>query len=546
MLKTINSDGSLKISLIGSTVPAGAIYNGGLAYAPDGSLYVKLTQGALSGQTYNGGLACTPDGALYVANSTPAASATFRRGLLCRADGAVHVSDATVATVRHDGGVPKDNAGRLFVGIPLSGLAASFDANTGITSSGGFASAWADQSGNGRSLLQATGANQPIHLPFDGGKYGWIPGISGEGFTSPDSVAASIPGPKEIRVRVSLSALVHAGGYGILVDKITVGILGYGFFMDSGSGKLAYFHTTGGVICGPAVSTVTLAAAGLSANTYYWLRVTHDTATGNVAFYYAADSDSIPSAWTQIGATVASTAGVEDDTASGLGVGRREQGGAGGNLFPASFKRALLYNGIDGTIVADFDPSRWTSGTTFTASTGETWTINGSGSKPAQIVDRASLLFDGAAHYMKTAPFTLNQPETVYLVAKQVSWTISDQMTDGDTSGTMRIFQDTTAPNLGLYAGSLAATNGNLAVGAKGVVCAQFNGANSLLQINQTSAVTGNAGASNAGGFTFGATAAPGNYTNIQAYEALIYNVAHDAATRANIIRALMAEHGVA
>jgi hypothetical protein len=50
-------------------------------------------------------------------------------------------------------------------GIPSDNLAAAFDAWSGITSSGGFASAWADRSGNGRNLLQASGAAQPIHLP---------------------------------------------------------------------------------------------------------------------------------------------------------------------------------------------------------------------------------------------------------------------------------------------------------------------------------------------------------------------------------------------
>ena len=48
-----------------------------------------------------------------------------------------------------------------------------FRMGVGVTSSGGFASAWADQSGNGHDLLQGTATNQPAYdgtaiLTFDG------------------------------------------------------------------------------------------------------------------------------------------------------------------------------------------------------------------------------------------------------------------------------------------------------------------------------------------------------------------------------------------
>ena len=52
-------------------------------------------------------------------------------------------------------------------------LVAWFRMGVGVTESGGLASAWADQSGNGNDLLQATGTNQPAYdgsaiLTFDG------------------------------------------------------------------------------------------------------------------------------------------------------------------------------------------------------------------------------------------------------------------------------------------------------------------------------------------------------------------------------------------
>lgn len=49
----------------------------------------------------------------------------------------------------------------------MPNLAAWFVAGVGITSAGGLVSQWADQSGNGRHLKQATGTNQPA-LQADG------------------------------------------------------------------------------------------------------------------------------------------------------------------------------------------------------------------------------------------------------------------------------------------------------------------------------------------------------------------------------------------
>jgi hypothetical protein len=50
---------------------------------------------------------------------------------------------------------------------PLANLAAWYSKGTGITSAGGAVSAWADQSGNARHLVQATGSKQPA-LQGDG------------------------------------------------------------------------------------------------------------------------------------------------------------------------------------------------------------------------------------------------------------------------------------------------------------------------------------------------------------------------------------------
>lgn len=156
-----------------------------------------------------------------------------------------------------------------------------------------------------------------------------------------------------------------------------------------------------------------------------------------------------------------------------------------------------------------------------------------------------SLIFDGLTHYMKTAPFTLNQPTMVYLVAKQLAWG-GRYLHDGNTPNSLVLYQNTASPQLALYAGSFGGNNANATIGSKVVIAELFNGASSALRVNLTAEVTGDVGAANAGGFTLGSNPAPGSFANIQAYEVLIYNTAHDAATRSNIIRALMSKHGVA
>lgn len=288
--------------------------------------------------------------------------------------------------------------------LPTYGLAAHFDAVAGITSAGGFASQWNDLSGNAHHLLQATGANQPIHLP-----------------------AGTI--------------------------------------------------TSGTAAAGSGATTLNLAASALTVNDVYndmTVTITGGTGSGQVRTitdYVGATKIATVSAWS-----------VTPDNTS-------------------------------------------------------TYTITAT---------RSSVFFDGAAHFMKCSAFTLNQPETIYLVAKQVTWLDTKYLCNGNAVNTGVLYQSTTTPRLSIYAGSVAGADTNLAVGSRGVVGVVFNGAASSLQVNGNASATVDAGLSNMGGFTLASNTGAGNFGNIQAYEALIYNVAHDAATRANVIRALMSKHGVA
>lgn len=156
--------------------------------------------------------------------------------------------------------------------------------------------------------------------------------------------------------------------------------------------------------------------------------------------------------------------------------------------------------------------------------------------QPAKQGD-GSILFDGVDNYLKCDAFTLIQPETIYLLGKQVGYTAIDTVMDGNTVNTLRLFQSGASPAVVLNAGSGdVASNSNWTLNTYATVAVVLNGASSLIQVNATTATTGNPGAGNMGGFTLGAGGNSTAFANIQVKEVAIYSVAHDEATRAQVI----------
>lgn len=167
-------------------------------------------------------------------------------------------------------------------------------------------------------------------------------------------------------------------------------------------------------------------------------------------------------------------------------------------------------------------------------------------SGPAQPVLQTdlSILFDGVAQAMATAGFTFSQPLTIYLLAKQVTWTNLDLAFDGLT-GAVQLRQNTSSPNVTLNAGSILGDNSGWAVNTYAVLASVFNGVSSALQINNGAPMTGDAGASNAGGFTLGSSRAASTFANIQVKEVILFPAAHDAATRATVVSYLATFGGI-
>ena len=155
------------------------------------------------------------------------------------------------------------------------------------------------------------------------------------------------------------------------------------------------------------------------------------------------------------------------------------------------------------------------------------------------------ILFDGVNDFMKAAAFTLVQPEMVYIVFKQVTWTLNDRIYDGDGYLAMVISQALSTPALNMHAGS-SLNNTNLPVNTFGILRALYNGANSKLIINDTTPITGNVGTNNAGGFTIAKKGdSNSKFGNIEVKEIIIRKVADSATNETLIYQYLSDKYGI-
>jgi lysophospholipase L1-like esterase len=155
------------------------------------------------------------------------------------------------------------------------------------------------------------------------------------------------------------------------------------------------------------------------------------------------------------------------------------------------------------------------------------------------------VLFDGSSDVMKTAGFVLAQPTFIFSFLKQVTWTANDYLFDGDSSNTGAIYQSAVTPGIRGFAGSNSAPNANLAVDVFGIVRLKFNGAASKIQVNETTAITGNFGAGNMGGFTLASYgAANASFANAQFKEIILNNSDLSASDELDIYFYLKKKYG--
>lgn len=143
--------------------------------------------------------------------------------------------------------------------------------------------------------------------------------------------------------------------------------------------------------------------------------------------------------------------------------------------------------------------------------------------------------FDGTDDILQAADFTLNQPETVFVVGAWRGVRVgNDTILDGGTVGnTMRIYRSV-ANSVSLYNG-VTTTCSPTDVTAFHLYTADANNTASTIGFDSGTPVTGSASAVNGGGLTVGAYGAGSEWGPVDVGEILVYDSTLSASDRLSV-----------
>lgn len=210
---------------------------------------------------------------------------------------------------------------------------------------------------------------------YDRGPYLSVPGSAGEYASTPDTAANSITSDIDIRVFLAMTDWTPASQQTLLA-KWNTGNRAYMLRMGT-TGRPIFSWSPDGT----AISRTATTGTGFTDGTAHWVRATWDAndGAGNdiVVFYTSEDGVT----WTQLGASVITASGggtiVDANTPVELGASN------GGTIEPLAGRiyKAQVFNGINGTLVLEFNAGQASvsgTGVTVRGTTGETWTVAGS------------------------------------------------------------------------------------------------------------------------------------------------------------------------
>jgi hypothetical protein len=252
------------------------------------------------------------------------------------------------------------------------------------TDCNGTLSIYMEQTGLGPSswLDRFMSITEPEYFCID--QFGAIGGtvlrVAGTGYAStPDDPAFAITGDIDMRVRAAPINWTPGGGavYTLASQFASGGQQAWAFHLRDDA-ALTFSYSPDGT-AGATVTVVSTVNLSGTEGTK-WVRVTHRPNDGGgsreTKFFISDDGVN----WTQVGATVVSgTAGIIFNSNAQIRIGNRQNGGF---FFIGDIYAFQLYDGIDGTLVADpdFTESPWAVGVSSAVdSFGNVWTLNGDG-----------------------------------------------------------------------------------------------------------------------------------------------------------------------
>ena len=151
------------------------------------------------------------------------------------------------------------------------------------------------------------------------------------------------------------------------------------------------------------------------------------------------------------------------------------------------------------------------------------------------------ITFDGVDNFLKVASFTINQPLTIVVLFKQVTWTSTDYIWEFGNGTNAIVLQQyysvgEASPDIRMYSGANGPEYRSMTLDTYFSVACVYNGASSSLSMDGSSVDTADVGATNGTLFTLGANGPATNYwTNMQVKDIVITSDALSAADISNI-----------
>lgn len=185
-----------------------------------------------------------------------------------------------------------------------------------------------------------------------------------------DKASLDITGPIDVRSRIActdwtpatsmaIASKYAAGGARSWV--VAVHTSGVPLLTLVNDGTTAFFSATVGAT-----------PYGFTDGSPGWIRTTFDSATGAIATFKAPDQRAEPSSWTAVASTTTSALALFSGSAQ-VELGSYSLGA--GQPFTGKLYKTTIRNGIDGTVVADFDASIAAGRSSYADAYGNTWLI---------------------------------------------------------------------------------------------------------------------------------------------------------------------------